>query len=92
MSSSAAEHARARRYLASLLAAGLLLAGCGETAPGARRGAASVDTSVANSQSGDAPTSRAHAKIPPLLDSRDVYAADRAGELSPAVRGDPSGL
>ena len=90
MSSSAAEQARARNYLASLLVAGLLLAGCGETAPGARRGASSVDTSVANSRSGDAPTSRAHAKIPPPLDSHGVYAADRAGDLSPVVRRDPA--
>jgi YVTN family beta-propeller protein len=28
--------------------------------------------------------------IPPLLDPRNVYAADRAGALSPAVRGDPA--
>jgi DNA-binding beta-propeller fold protein YncE len=28
--------------------------------------------------------------IPPLLDPHDVYAADRTGALSPAVRGDPA--
>jgi DNA-binding beta-propeller fold protein YncE len=29
-------------------------------------------------------------RIAPLLDPRDVYAADKAGQLAPVVRGDPS--
>ncbi len=36
------------------------------------------------------PTSTRAYRVPPLLDSHDVYAADRPGALSPVVRRDPS--
>lgn len=75
---------QARISVAAMLSAGLLLAGCGGSSP----------ADQASSESKDAPQatkgSRTGPGIPPLLDPRDIYAADRPGMLAPAVRRFPS--
>jgi YVTN family beta-propeller protein len=73
---------RARKTVAAMLCASLLLAGCG----------GSSDQGSSGPGDGSAATkkSRAGPGIPPLLDPDDVYAADRAGMLAPAVRRFPS--
>jgi YVTN family beta-propeller protein len=73
---------RARVTIAAMLSASLLLAGCGGSSDRAssRPGDASHATTPARTGLG----------IPPLLDSHDVYAADRPGMLAPAVRRFPS--
>jgi DNA-binding beta-propeller fold protein YncE len=78
----------ARAAGAALLAIALALAGCG----GASR------TATVRPGSPAAPPRDAHGavevpragRIPPTLDRANVYAADRPGLLSPAVRGDPA--
>jgi YVTN family beta-propeller protein len=75
---------------AAILAAALMLAGCGSepdrghpTRPRPSAGTAGG----APAQSGGA--TAALSGMPPLLDAGDVYAADRPGMLSPVVRHDP---
>jgi YVTN family beta-propeller protein len=68
--------------IASLLAVAAVVSSCGGSAH--HRTASAAPPPVA------APAPKPAAGIPPLLDARDVYAADRPGELSPAVRGFPA--
>jgi YVTN family beta-propeller protein len=72
----------ARVTIAATLVAGILLAGCG--------GSTSERASGGNRAQADQPQKSVTAKgVPPLLDPHDVYAADRPGMLSPAVRNFP---
>jgi DNA-binding beta-propeller fold protein YncE len=79
--------------MAALTVALLLAAGCG---PGWHRDAppASSRTPPATAVPGTAATAPAARAplpgMPPPLDPHDLYAADRPGRLSPAVRGDPA--
>jgi YVTN family beta-propeller protein len=85
---------------ASLLLAALALAGCGGTGARTHTGArtqtavrpvaASAARSKARGRRHHSQAAPGLTKIPPLLDRRDVYAADRAGDLSPVVRRDPA--
>jgi YVTN family beta-propeller protein len=79
---------------ASLLLAALVLAGCGgtgaRTQTGIRPVAASAATGTPPGYRHHSQAAPARSNIPPLLDRHDVYAADRAGALSPAVRADPA--
>src|SRR5438270_311483 len=87
----AGDAARVKPWPAGALAAVLALAalcGCGgaSRAGGARAGAGSpAQDSPAGSLAPTVP-----GRVPPALDPRDVYAADRAGNLSPVVRADPA--
>jgi DNA-binding beta-propeller fold protein YncE len=80
-----------RRGLAPLAAVLVLAAGCGSGKVGS---AANPTATPADSPGTPARSSRAGVpragRIPPLLDPRDVYAAERPGGLSPVVRGDPA--
>src|SRR5438270_6475294 len=67
--------------LASALLAAALLAACG--------GGAHHRATATSHPTEHSPPPAASA-IPPLLDPRDVYAADRPGALSPTVRGFPA--
>src|SRR5947209_19459817 len=67
--------------LASALLAAALLAACG--------GGAHHRATATSHPTEHSPPPAASA-IPPLLDPRDVYAADRPGALSPTVRGIPA--
>jgi YVTN family beta-propeller protein len=82
------------RPVVSLPLLALVLAGCGDTDARTPRTLAHAAASAArNPASGRGDHGQAESglsKVPPLVDRRDVYAADRAGELSPAVRGDPA--
>ena len=77
----------ARAAWIAVLGAGLLAAGCGsagsDNTKGAQRPAPAKTTASTT-------TSATGTGIPPLLDRHDVYAADRAGMLAPAVRHFPS--
>jgi DNA-binding beta-propeller fold protein YncE len=81
-----------RRGLAPLAAVLVLAAGCGGS--GKVGSAANPTATPARSPGTPAGSSGAGVPraghIPPLLDRRDVYAAERPGALSPAVRGDPA--
>jgi DNA-binding beta-propeller fold protein YncE len=66
--------------LAAIAAASIAAAGCGTPSQAARRHPVAARRAAVP----------AEWKVPPLLDPRDVYAADRAGALSPVVRGDPA--
>jgi YVTN family beta-propeller protein len=72
---------RARIAVAAMLFASLL-AGCGSSSDQA----SSEPSDASQARKG----SRTGLGIPPLLDSHDVYAADRPGMLAPAVRRFPS--
>jgi YVTN family beta-propeller protein len=79
--------------IAATLVAALVLwvAGCGsdpqrDHQTGPRPSAGVASTAPAPAGGGPAPL----AGMPPLLDPHDVYAADRPGMLSPAVRHDPA--
>jgi YVTN family beta-propeller protein len=73
--------ARHRGAVAALLLAALAAAsGCGGSHSQGSRGA----------QAGSATPGASAGAIPPLLDPHNVYAADRAGSLSPVVRADPA--
>jgi DNA-binding beta-propeller fold protein YncE len=78
---------RARPPGALVLAlAALLLAGCGGRGPG-------PTPAQAGAPAGTTPAPSAAAGLPgmpPVLDPANVYAADGAGRLAPAVRGDPA--
>lgn len=74
---------------ATALAIGLL-AGCGPGGGGTssgKGGRSASATSPANTSLAAAPRRNG---VPPLLSPHDVYAADRAGRLAPAVRNFPS--
>jgi len=77
---------------ASVLLLALVLAGCGDTDARTQkaitRAAASAAKSPASGRGDHSHAASALPQVPPLVDRRNVYAADRAGELSPAVRGD----
>jgi DNA-binding beta-propeller fold protein YncE len=85
------------RDLAALAVVLLLLAGCGGSG---KRGAGATPTVAQTPKPGATPqrsparASRAAVpragRIPPPLDRRDVYAAERPGRLSRVVRGDPA--
>ena len=83
---------RAGVTAATLVAALVLwVAGCGSDPQhghqtGPRPSAGVAGTAPAPAKGGPAPL----AGMPPLLDPDDVYAADRPGMLSPAVRHDPA--
>ena len=66
-----------RRAITLVLAVALLIAGCGGS--GSKRSALPSATKPP-----------AVAGVPPLVSPSNVYAADTAGNLSPAVRNDPS--
>jgi DNA-binding beta-propeller fold protein YncE len=70
--------------LAALL---VLLSGCGGSGKG---GSAAKPTATPSDTPKGSPARSARARIPPLLDRHDVYAAGRPGHLSPVVRGDPA--
>ncbi len=70
--------------LAAIAAASLAVSGCGAASPAAR------DHPVATAPARTPVAPPARSSIPPPLDPRDVYAADRAGALSPVVRGYPA--
>jgi DNA-binding beta-propeller fold protein YncE len=81
-----------RRGLAPLAAVLVLAAGCGgsgKAGSAANPTATSADSPGTPARSARAGVPRA-GRIPPLLDARDVYAAERPGALSPTVRGDPA--
>jgi YVTN family beta-propeller protein len=72
-------------FLLGSLALGIAACGSGGAAPPSRGTAAGAAAASPRADAG------AHAGgIPALLDRHDVYAADRPGRLSPAVRGVPS--
>jgi YVTN family beta-propeller protein len=67
----------ALRTLAPIIAAALLVAGCGGSKPASpHRSAANVSAAIPG--------------VPPLVNPANVYAADAAANLSPTVRNDPS--
>ncbi|MFF3765012.1 PQQ-binding-like beta-propeller repeat protein [Streptomyces sp. NPDC001922] len=84
---------RSRLVRATLLlaAAALAAAGCSTGSAGSRT---AVDGTRSPSPGGSARAARAAATglpgMPPVLDPRDVYAADRPGRLSPVVKDFPS--
>jgi DNA-binding beta-propeller fold protein YncE len=81
-----------RRGLAPLAAVLVLAAGCGgsgKVGSAANPTATPTDSPGTPARSARAGVPRA-GHIPPLLDRRDVYAAERPGGLSPVVRGDPA--
>jgi YVTN family beta-propeller protein len=74
---------RARASALSILIAVLSLAGCGGSSKSARKHSAHPTTAAALGT----PTGAGY-RVPPLPDPGNVYAADRAGNLSAAVKGD----
>jgi DNA-binding beta-propeller fold protein YncE len=74
-----------RRAAICALLALATMGGCGGSpSPASRSRAAAALAKSAGA------TGASEGAVPPLLDPHDVYAADRAGELSPVVRGDPA--
>jgi DNA-binding beta-propeller fold protein YncE len=78
-----------RRVAAVALTLGTALAGCGSGSPAPRSPAASSAT-AGPSELRQAPAILLPGRIPAPLDPRNVYAAERPGSLSPAVRHDPA--
>ncbi|WP_405388515.1 beta-propeller fold lactonase family protein [Streptomyces sp. NBC_01102] len=66
------------------------LAACGSPADHARPAPSRTDAAAPAAEPGRAATPPGLPGMPPVLDAEDVYAADRAGKLSPAVRDFPS--
>ena len=87
-----------RRLSPSLVAAALLLTACNaasgpEDELGSNASPTPPAVSTTPSSVSPSPTRSAHRALPgmpPLLDRHDIYAADRPGLLSPAVRHDPA--
>jgi YVTN family beta-propeller protein len=79
-------HARAAAHSAALLVAAAALAGCGGGSHRDRT-TATTATGAASRFFSPAPAAGQYV-VPPLLDPHNVYAADRVGDFSPAVRGD----
>jgi YVTN family beta-propeller protein len=80
-----------RGLAAAALVTMLLVAGC--SSPGGGHPASTVGRRAAAPKTPSGPvvdTSSSLPGMPAVLDSRDIYAADRAGRLSPAVHGFPS--
>src|ERR1700731_2488606 len=86
--------ARVKPRSAGALVAVLMLAalpGCGSArrrAPRPKAGGGGAGPRAGPGPAAVAPT--VPGPIPPQLDPRNVYAADRAGNLSPTVRADPA--
>jgi YVTN family beta-propeller protein len=79
---------RARSSLIGFMAGALILAGCGGgSTTNVRRGPAA---SIADHQRGGGSGPPAAGRTLPRLGRANIYAADGAGLLSPAVRGDPA--
>ena len=79
---------RATRRAASVLAIALMVGGCGDA--GRSSGGHHVTPSSTGAHAGIGLSVPVAGTIPAPLDPRDVYAADRPGQLSPVVRNDPS--
>lgn len=79
---------------AAVLAGTVLTAGCGTTSTGAHPHSTGTVKAVTKATPHSAPRvppgARALPGMPPLLDPKDVYAADRPNALSPVVRNFPS--
>jgi len=78
---------RGRAVLMAVFGAVLLAAGCGSA--GSDRGNDTTRPETSRT-TGPAKAIATDPAVPPLLDPHDVYAADRAGMLAPAVRSFPS--
>ena len=84
-------HPRNRGLTAGALFAMLLVAGCSSSGVGHPTGTVGRRTAAPKPASGPAvDTSSSLPGMPAVLDSRDIYSADRAGRVSPAVHGFPS--
>ena len=68
--------------VAVALSLALLMAGCGSGRPANSRMSGGSDPGRSHARRSQAAASR----VPPLISRHDVYAADRAGRLSPVVR------
>ena len=79
---------KAGMRLTGALALTLLIGGCAGSTQGARSGAGAGNGPRSAAAARAAAAADALPGMPPLLAPHDVYAADRPGELSPAVRGD----
>jgi YVTN family beta-propeller protein len=74
-----------RRAVVLLGVAAAVLAGCGGSGKPSTKKAGTNDSAATNGTT----TGRTRFTVPPLVDKSNVYAAARAGALSPAVRADP---
>ena len=79
---------RAARRLAAMLAIALGLGGCGGGS--STSGHRTTPSPIGAAHVGTAPSVPVAGSIPAPLDPSNVYAAERPGLLSPAVRGDPA--
>jgi len=71
-------------------AAALGLAACGSGGPAATRSTTSKAAAATATPAVGAAGVLRPGRVPPLVDRRNVYAADAAGGLSPVVQGDPA--
>ncbi len=77
-----------RRFIGplSILCFGAAVVGCG----GSHAATTATGKPATTASRSRSPASADAYRVPPLLSSRDVYAADRPGRLAPAVRKFPS--
>jgi DNA-binding beta-propeller fold protein YncE len=82
--------ARPARRAATLLAVALMVSGCGTRAARPTVTSTVTPTTATAAAMAERPVAGLLPGMPPPLDTRDVYAADRPGRLSPAVRRFPA--